>query len=83
MLDQSFSSKSFQEIFDNENRKGMNVEKKFNNIFSDSIDKVASLKQLRKRIQEETNLDTKKVLYENKKALKQERDALVTGVLDE
>ena len=28
MLDQSFSSKSFQEIFDNENRKGINVEAK-------------------------------------------------------
>ncbi|MDC8100150.1 antiviral reverse transcriptase Drt3a [Chryseobacterium rhizosphaerae] len=83
MLDQSFSSKSFQEIFDNENRKGVNVEEKFNDIFSDSIDRVAGLKQLRKRIQEERNLDRKKVLYEEKKALKKERDALVTGVLDE
>ncbi|WP_411897258.1 antiviral reverse transcriptase Drt3a [Elizabethkingia occulta] len=83
MLDQSFSSKSFQEIFDNENRKGINVEEKFSDIFSDSIDRVAGLKQLRKRIQEERNLDRKKVLYEDKKALKKERDALVTGVLDE
>ena len=33
MLDQSFSSKSFQEIFDNENRKGINVEEKFSDIF--------------------------------------------------
>lgn len=67
MLDQSFSSKSFQEIFDNENRKGINVEEKFSDIFSDSIDRVAGLKQLRKRIQEERNLDRKKYFMKTRK----------------
>lgn len=36
MLDQSFSQKSFREIFDIENRKGNNIEKRFKNDFSGS-----------------------------------------------
>ncbi len=40
MLDQPFSSKSYQEIFDTENRKGVNVEKKLKDDSSESLTKV-------------------------------------------
>ena len=43
MLDQSFSLKSFREIFDIENRKGNNIEKRFKNDFSESEKKVIEL----------------------------------------
>ncbi|MCT4328221.1 RNA-directed DNA polymerase [Elizabethkingia anophelis] len=82
MLDQSFSSKSFQEIFDNENRKGINVEEKFKADFSHSLEKIADLKQLRKQIQLTRDIDRKKTLYDDKKRIKKERDTLVSNVLD-
>ncbi|MEH6658039.1 antiviral reverse transcriptase Drt3a [Leeuwenhoekiella marinoflava] len=82
MLDQSYSSKSFQEIFDKENRKGINVEKRFKADFVDSLAKVGELKNIRKQIQQETDFDAKKLLYTEKKKLKKERDVLVSGVLD-
>ena len=83
MLDQSFSSKSFQEIFDKENRKGINVEEKYKYDFVDSLAKVGELKNLRKQIQQERDFDRKKILYADKKRLKKERDTLVSDVLDE
>lgn len=83
MLDQSFSSKSFQEIFDKENRKGINVEEKYKDDFVDSLAKVGELKNLRKQIQQERDFDRKKILYADKKRLKKERDTIVTEVLDE
>ena len=82
MLDQSFSSKSFQEIFDKENRKGINVEEKYKDDFIDSFTKVGELKNLRKQIQQERDFDRKKILYADKKRLKKERDTLVSDVLD-
>lgn len=82
MLDQSFSSKSFQEIFDKENRKGINVEEKYKDDFVDSLTKVGELKNLRKQIQQERDFDRKKILYADKKRLKKERDTLVSDVLD-
>ncbi|MFK7004410.1 hypothetical protein BWK63_10320 [Flavobacterium covae] len=81
MLDQSFSSKSFQEIFDTENRKGINVEEKYKNDFVDSLAKVGELKLIRKQIQQERDFDRKKILYADKKKLKKERDTLVSDVL--
>lgn len=82
MLDQSFSSKSFQEIFDKENRKGINVEEKYKDDFVDSLAKVGELKILRKQIQQERDFDRKKILYADKKRLKKERNSLVSDVLD-
>jgi hypothetical protein len=82
MLDQSFSSKSFQEIFDKENRKGVNVEGKFKDDFAESLAKIGELKNLRKQIQQEKDFDAKKLLYAEKKQLKKERDILVSNVLD-
>ena len=57
MLDQSFSSKSFQEIFDKENRKGINVEEKYKTDFVDSMAKVSELKALRKQIQQDNEAE--------------------------
>jgi len=82
MLDQSFSAKSFQEIFDNENRKGVNVEEKFKNDFSESYSKVADLKSIRKSIQQEKDFSRKKILYAEKKRLKRERDSIVSEILN-
>ena len=52
MLDQSFSLKSFREIFDIENRKGNNIEKRFKNDFSISLAKTFDLKRINKQIRE-------------------------------
>lgn len=82
MIDQSFSSKTFQEIFDKENRKGINVEEKFKEDFVDSLVKVGELKNLRKQILKEKDFEAKKLLYAEKKKLKKERDTLVSGILD-
>lgn len=82
MLDQSFSSKSFQEIFDKENRIGINVEEKYKHDFVDSLAKVVEIKNLRKQIQQERNFDRKKILYADKKKLEKERETLVTDALD-
>ncbi|MGO1751076.1 antiviral reverse transcriptase Drt3a [Psychroflexus halocasei] len=82
MLDQSFSSKSFQEIFDKENRKGTNIEERYKDDFADSIARVGELKNIRKQIQHEKDFDAKKLLYAEKKKLKKERDTLVSDVLD-
>ena len=82
MLDQSYSSKSFQEIFDKENRKGINVEKRFKEDFVDSLAKVGELKSIRKQIQQERDFDARKLLYTEKKKIKKERDELVSGILD-
>jgi len=79
MLDQSFSSKSFQEIFDKENRKGINVEEKYKDDFVASLAKVGELKNLRKQIQQEKDFDRKKILYADKKRLKRERDTIISA----
>ena len=60
MLDQSFSLKSFREIFDIENRKGNNIEKRFENDFSESGKKVIELIKINNKIREEKDLDKKK-----------------------
>ena len=54
MLDQSFSQKSFREIFDIENRKGNNIEKRFKDDFSISLAKTLDLKRINKQIRERT-----------------------------
>lgn len=82
MLDQSFSSKSFQEIFDKQNRKGINVEEKFKDNFVNSLAKVNELKNNSKQLQLEKDPDNRKILYAEKKRIRKERDSLVSGVLD-
>lgn len=82
MLDQSFSLKSFREIFDIENRKGNNIEKRFKNDFSISLAKTFDLKRINKQIREENNFK-KKELYTQRKAIKKERNEIIDQKLEE
>lgn len=83
MLDQSFSQKSFREIFDIENRKGNNIEKRFKDDFSASLAKTLDLKRINKQIREENDFDKKKELYAQRKVIKIERDYIIEQKLEE
>lgn len=82
MLDQSFSLKSFREIFDIENRKGNNIEKRFKDDFSISLAKTLDLKRINKQIREENDFDKRKELYTQRKAIK-ERNEIIDQKLEE
>jgi hypothetical protein len=77
MLDQSFSLKSFREIFDIENRKGNNIEKRFKDDFSISLAKTLDLKRINKQIREENDFDKRKELYTKRKAIKKKEMKLL------
>ena len=83
MLDQSFSQKSFREIFDIENRKGNNIEKRFKDDFSVSLAKTLDLKRINKQIREENNFNKKKELYTQRKTIKIERENIIEQKLEE
>ena len=83
MLDQSFSLKSFREIFDIENRKGNNIEKRFKNDFSESEKKVIELIKINHDIRKEKDPDKKKILYAQRKAIKKERNEIIEQKLEE
>ncbi|ELY2017207.1 RNA-directed DNA polymerase [Flavobacterium psychrophilum] len=82
MFDQSFSSKTFQEIFDKENRKGKNIEKRFKNDFVESLETLKKIKNLSLDIRAETNSNTKKALYKERKDLKKMRDKQISSILE-
>lgn len=67
MFDQSFSSESFQEIFDIENRKGSNIERKYKVDFSESLAKINRLRELRYEILKEKKIDKKKPYVSKRK----------------
>lgn len=83
MLNQSFSQETFQEIFDKENRKGKNIESKFKTEFQPSIDQLKLIQTKTAEIFAETDVERKKVLYQERKRLKQERDLLIKSILIE
>lgn len=83
MLDQSFSLKSFREIFDIENRKGNNIEKRFKNDFSESEKKVIELIKINHDIKKEKDSDKKKILYARRKAIKKKRNEIIEHKLEE
>ena len=83
MLDQSFSLKSFREIFDIENRKGNNIEKRFKDNFLISLAKTLDLKRINKQIREENDFNKKKELYTQRKAIKKERNEIIEQKLEE
>ncbi|WP_298485899.1 antiviral reverse transcriptase Drt3a [uncultured Maribacter sp.] len=83
MLDQSFSQDTFQEIFDRENRKGKNIESKFKTEFQPSLDQLNIIQTKTAEIIAETDVDRKKVLFEERKRLKQEREVLIKNILNE
>ena len=83
MLDQSFSLKSFREIFDIENQKGNNIEKRFKDNFLISLAKTLDLKRINKQIREENDFNKKKELYTQRKAIKKERNEIIEQKLEE
>ena len=83
MLDQSFSLKSFREIFDIENRKGNNIEKRFKKDFDESEKKVIELININHDIRKEKDPDKKKILYAQRKTIKIERENIIEQKLEE
>lgn len=81
MLDQSFSLETFKEIFDRENRKGTNVEKLFKNDFSESLEQLKLIQDKTFEIRSETDKEAKKILLNDRKELKKEREALLESII--
>jgi hypothetical protein len=75
MLDQSFSADNFRRIIDLENRKGVHVEDKLS---MDSIrkinERIRDLNALIKIAKKGNDLPTLKMLYDSKKALRDQKD---------
>lgn len=82
MKDQTFSAKNFQIIFDSENRKGNDIEKRFSEIFNESIEIRRTIKTLTKNIHRERDKDRKLELREERDTLKKDREELVSEVLE-
>ena len=76
MLDQSFSLKNFQEIYDVENRKGNCLEKNFLE-FLDLYDKTDKIKRATKLAKRAKTKNRKKNLYEAVKQYKQQKEELL------
>ncbi|RDY61553.1 antiviral reverse transcriptase Drt3a [Flagellimonas nanhaiensis] len=83
MLNQSFTKETFQEIFDRENRKGKNIEKLFKEEFSDSLEQLKLIQAKTLEIRNSTDSEHKKLLYQERKTLRSDRDALIKKILDE
>lgn len=83
MLNQSFSSKTFQEIFDKENRKGKNIEKRFKEDFSESLESLSDIKSITQQIRYESDKDAKKALYAQRKEVKKVREKQILHVLED
>ena len=81
MLNQSFTSQTFLEIFDKENRKGKNIEKRFKNDFTESLETLVELKNLTQIIRNEPNKEVRKLLYSQRKEIKKIRDKQIMNVL--
>ena len=82
MLDQSFTSKNFLEIFDNENRKGKHIEKRFKIDFAESLEDLKELKNINNSIRATKNSNIRSILYQKRKAYKKERDKKILSTLE-
>lgn len=76
MLDQSFSLKNFQEIYDIENRKGHYLEKTFSE-FDDLYHQTIKIKRAIKLAKTVKTKSRKKSLYETAKRYKQQKEHLL------
>lgn len=81
-IDQSFSVKSLQEIFDAENRRGINVEKLFSTDFAMSKHFVEELKKINKKIRHTQDRDERQHLYVERDEIKKQRNKAIDDVLD-
>jgi len=82
MLDQSFSAKSFQEIFDLENRKGNNLENRFKEDFSESREILKELKQSWEDLREARSEELKITIKERIRELKDNRKDEIKKVFE-
>ncbi len=83
MIKQIFSAKQFQEIFDSENRKGFDVELKFEDSFTQSITSRNEIKNISKKIKQIQNKDDKYGLQVEKRELKDERNEKIHEILEQ
>lgn len=60
MIDQSFSPQNIEAVFDNENKRGINLERLFELPFRSSLALAAEMKELRNRIKYERNILTRR-----------------------
>lgn len=82
MKDQTFSAKNFQIIFDSENRKGKDIEKKFPNSFNESIELRKSIKTITQNIHKVKDKTRRAELREERDVLKNNRDKFILEVLE-
>lgn len=74
---QSFSVENFQKIFDYENRKGNNLERRFPDSFSASLALLPDLKDIILRIKEAANEEERALLLSEKDRLREKRIELI------
>ncbi|MFA7115832.1 MAG: antiviral reverse transcriptase Drt3a [Bacteroidales bacterium] len=83
MIDQTFSAKNFQEIFDLQNRKGSDIERKFKAIFNQSIEIRKEIRNTTKEIRESNNKEHLKALYDLRDELKARRNLSTLETLEQ
>jgi hypothetical protein len=83
MKEQIFSAKNFQEIFDSENRKGNDIELRFKDSFSESIELRKKIKTLSQKIKKEHDKIRKSDLQEERKEVKKNREECIFKVLEQ
>jgi len=82
MIDQSFSTKNIEQIFNRENKKGVNIERKFENDFSECISHLAEMKDLRKRIRRESDPSVRQSLILTLNNNKEQRDDILHSIFE-
>jgi len=73
MIDQSFSPQNIEKIFDAENKRGVNVERLFEDTFKESLRLAGEIKDIRKNIKYENNQTEKRSLLDNLEKYKTSR----------
>lgn len=82
MYDQSFSAKSLQEIFDSQNRKGVNIEQLFTSEFAESKRYAEDLKNINRSIRHTHDKEAKLILLNSRKELKKLRDKEIDSIME-
>ena len=83
MYNQSFTIEVLQEIFDKENRKGKNIEKRYQNDFQNSLELTKEIKEINRKLRFEKVEASRISLYEDKKEARRIRDTEIGNVFDE
>lgn len=78
---QSFSVENFQKIFDYENRKGNNLERRFPESFSESLALLPDLKDIILKIKEAANDEERTLLLSERDKLREKRIKLIENTI--